>query len=374
MQLEDVKIYNFLSKDNSTNDNVLDFLNRTLTMFAYKRLPESLPEREIELIAQCHGYGIVTEWKDELLALWGSFAPPYDAYYRAKNVLVCNPWANINQTFEIDKDCVLFRNDPLNRGLLPLLTRYSSMMTEAEITFIRALINFRAMFVFTGDEDADKKSAEIFMKNIEEGKAGTVVSGGFEHQVGAQPLLTNAGNYITQAIEAQQYILGMLYQKIGLQSTFNMKRERLTAEESSLDTDPLRPLIDAMLEERQNAVNKINKMYGTDIEVEFNSSWAKYNPTLTKDGEGLPNVSDKTDSTEEPEETVEETVEEVTEPEETVEEEVSEETIEDVTEDTPEEVEALEEIKETLEDIAEAIKEEGEEDNEVEGRNADSVG
>ena len=341
---ESTKIYNFLEKDKSTKDTIMDFLNRTLTMFAYKKLPETLPEREVELIAQCHGYGIVTDWKDELVALWGAFAPPYDVYYRARNVLVCNPWADINQTFEIGKDCVLFRNDPLNRGLLPLLTRYSSLMTEAEITFIRALINFRAMFVFTGDEDADKKSAEQFMKNIEDGKAGSIVSGGFEHQVGAQPLLANASNYITQAIEAQQYILGMFYQKIGLQSTFNMKRERLTAEESSLDTDPLRPLIDAMLEERQLAVSKINKMYGTDIEVEFNSSWSKYNSSLVKDGDGIVTESNLTDTT------TEGTTEEV--PEET-----PEETPEDVTEDTPDEVKALEEIKESLENIANAIEE-----------------
>ena len=367
--LDSTKLYDFLDKDVSVKDTVFDFLNRTLTMFTYKKLPDSLPERELELIAQCHGYGIVADHKDELVGLWGTFAPPYDVYYRAKNVLVCNPWADINRTYEIDKDCVLLRNDPLNRGLLPILNRYGSLMTEAEITFLRALINFRAMFVFTGDEDADKKSAEIFLQKIEEGKAGVMVTGGFEHAVGAQPLLSNASNYITQAIEAQQYILGMFYQKIGLQSTFNMKRERLTENETNLDEDPLRPLVDSMLEERQLFCEKLNKMFGTDVSVEFGSSWAKYNPSLAKDGDGLPTAEEETESNltdSTPEETTEEAPEEA--PEET-----PEETPEDVTEDTPEEVEALEEIKEALEDIAEALDESEVKADEDEGRNADTT-
>ena len=285
-KLDGIQLYNSNSiedclafKTKSQSSTVMDWLERTLTMFKWNNLPDSMPERELELIHQINGYGIATEYSGEIVALWGSWAPPYDLYYRAKNVLVNNPWAEpaIDKKFEIGKDCVLFRNDPLNRGMLPLFEKYAAMMTEAEVTFIRALINFRAMFVFTGDSDADKESAETFMKQIEAGKAGSMVSGGFESEVGANPLLGSASNYITQSIEAQQYILGMLYQKIGIQSTFNMKRERLTDDETQLDTDPLRPLIDAMLEERQNFCKAVNEKYGLNISVEFNSSWSKYN-------------------------------------------------------------------------------------------------
>lgn len=271
--------YNILDKDTSRSDFVKDYLNRTLTMFTYKDLPESIPEVDLELILQTHGYGLITEHHNELVALWGSFASPCNVYYRETEIIVNNPWAGINRkyTIEKDKDGVLIKNDPLQRGLLPIFNRYGTLMTEAQITYWRALINFRAMFVFTGDEDADQQTAKLFMDKIEKGESGTIVTGGFENNIQAQPLLAQTSNYITQAIEAQQYVLGMLYQQIGLQSTFNMKRERQTANETNLDTDPLRPLIDAMLEERQKALDKINKKYGTNISVEFNGVWSKYN-------------------------------------------------------------------------------------------------
>ena len=43
--------------------------------------------------------------------------------------------------------------------------------------------------------------------------------------------------------------------------------------ESQLDEDMLHPLIDNMLKERQDALEKVNAMFGTDISVSFNSAW-----------------------------------------------------------------------------------------------------
>ena len=52
-----------------------------------------------------------------------------------------------------------------------------------------------------------------------------------------------------------------------------MKRERLTANEVEANTDNLYPLVDDMLKCRRLALEKINEMFGLNIEVQFNSSW-----------------------------------------------------------------------------------------------------
>ena len=74
-------------------------------------------------------------------------------------------------------------------------------------------------------------------------------------------------------IELKQYIIGSFYQKLGIQSNFNMKREALNSAESALNDDILYPLIDEMLEERQKGIEKINELYGTNISVELSSVW-----------------------------------------------------------------------------------------------------
>ena len=61
--------------------------------------------------------------------------------------------------------------------------------------------------------------------------------------------------------------------EIGLNANFNMKREYQSEEELQANTDVLLPLVDNMLACRKEAVEFINKTYGTSISVEKNSSW-----------------------------------------------------------------------------------------------------
>ena len=52
-----------------------------------------------------------------------------------------------------------------------------------------------------------------------------------------------------------------------------MKREYLSEEELRASSDVLMPLIDDMLRCREDAVEVINRIYGTSITVQKNSAW-----------------------------------------------------------------------------------------------------
>lgn len=354
--------------------NADNMLNKTLTMFKYKRLPESLPERELELILQVKGYGIITEHEGDIVALWGGYAPPLDVYYRPKKVIVVNPWADINKEYEIGTDCILIRNDPLDRGLIPILSKYSEELTEVDITKILALINLRAIYGISTSSDIEKASAEEFLKQIAEGKQGVMMGEDLASEIKTQPYATSINGYLTQIIEAEQYIKGSFYQEIGLQSTFNMKRERLSEAESGVDRDCLRPLIDSMLEERQRAIEKVNEKYGTDIEVEFNSSWSKYNYTdivvPVSDDSGVEDAETTDEGNAEFNEEGSEQVEGEGTPETEVTEEVvedeGEQLVETITEELAEKV-----LEKLVEAVTETKDEESEEDNEDKRDNAE---
>ena len=79
--------------------------------------------------------------------------------------------------------------------------------------------------------------------------------------------------YITQLIELIQYYKANMYNELGLNANYNMKRERLNLGEVSMNVDVLLPYVDNMLKERQNAVEKINEMFDTEISVKLASSW-----------------------------------------------------------------------------------------------------
>ena len=52
-----------------------------------------------------------------------------------------------------------------------------------------------------------------------------------------------------------------------------MKREAIGGNEAALNEDFLLPFIDDMLQCRREALEKINAMFGTEITVDFSSSW-----------------------------------------------------------------------------------------------------
>ena len=172
---------------------------------------------------------------------------------------------------------MLMRNDPLERGLLPIMHRYGALLTETDLTMYLADVNYRSIYNIVANTDREFESAKLYLQQIEEGKQGVMLEEDLSNGIKTNPYSNSSQGYITQIIELEQYLRGTFLNEIGLNANYNMKRERLSANETELNEDSLRPLIDVMLEERQKACEEINQQFGTDISVEFGSAWAKYN-------------------------------------------------------------------------------------------------
>ena len=78
---------------------------------------------------------------------------------------------------------------------------------------------------------------------------------------------------IGQLIELLQYYKASLFNDLGLNANYNMKRERLNTQEVSMNIDALMPFVDSMLTERVEGVKRVNEMFGTEISVTLGSSW-----------------------------------------------------------------------------------------------------
>lgn len=253
-------------------------LIKTNSIFNYTGLPDTINKHELEKILQINGYGIITEVNNELIALWGTEAPPYNIYYEPTKVIVANPWGDINKTFTIDDDCILIKNDCYKMGLLPILTRYNTLLCETDITLLCALINMRTMNIIKANDDNEKKVADEFLNKLIAGDLSALLSSKYnmsDNYIETLPYSNTSTNYITQLIEIEQYIRGTKLNEIGLQSNYNMKRERLSSSETTLNEDSLKPLIDDMLEQREIALENVNRKYGTNIKVNKNSAWDK---------------------------------------------------------------------------------------------------
>lgn len=263
-----------LNKEQLRRLYVKQNLLRTTQIFEYDNLPETIPKKDLELILQCYGSAIITKVNDKLYAFRGRLGGEPNPYYLPTMAVVANPALNFSKNLEIDKDCVVMLNDDLYMGLLPLINKNAILLAECDLSFKFAAVNMRLTSVINVKSDVEKASAEKFLEDIEAGeKIGVIASDEFQESNVEMYPYTSTSNIIQHLIELKQYIIGSFYQDLGIQATFNMKREAINEAEAGMNEDILYPTIDDMLNQRQIALDKINEMYGTNITVRLSSIW-----------------------------------------------------------------------------------------------------
>lgn len=305
-------LMDFKNKEENVFAQQLYMLDRTQSLFEYDGLPDSIPQRMLEIYLQVNGHCIIAEYDGTFYAFTGGLGGVPDAYYMPTLYTVANPALNLSKQFKIGEDCILISNDSMFLGLMPLFNRYASMIAETELSMQLAVINARIIDLIVAEDDATRESAEEFLTNIAAGKLGVIGSNAFLSGLKTMPYASAShSNQITQLIEMEQYAKAAWYNELGLNANYNMKREALSSAESQLNNDALMPLIDDMLRCRRLALEKINEKFGLEITVELGSSWKDNELETVFELETMKNAADpEEEPAEDPEEEPEEEKEE----------------------------------------------------------------
>ena len=263
-----------------------------------------MQKTDLERLLQCNGFACVAERDGQLYAFYGGLGGEPNPYYLPTICTVANPALNFSQMFKIDVDCVIVKNDSYYNGLLPLINRYSAQLAENDISLRIADINARIISLITAPDGNTKLAAEEYIKKIIAGEIGIIADESFLDGIKAQPLAGSGyAGIITDLIELEQYLKASCYNELGINSNYNMKRESLNTEESQLNHDALIPLVEDMLQNRQQGIEKVNQMFDTQISVKLGGVWRdRESPEVagfnepgferTKQGDNFDNVRD----------------------------------------------------------------------------------
>lgn len=249
-----------------------DMLNKSLTMFEWKNLPETLPAVEIEKQLQTNGYSIIAKVQGNIYAFQGGFSGQ-DPYNQPTKAIVNNPSLKYNGTFTINDDCVIIKNDDMQQGLIHIYNKYGTLLIENQITMLMTDYNYRMPFTISSKDDTTTQSAREYLQKVIDGSLGVIGEAKLFDALKVTPTNNKGVNSFADLYGYQQFIEAQLNNTIGLATNNNMKRERLTTNEIEVNKNASYPLIDNMLRNRKQAVEKINKMFDLDIDVEFSSIW-----------------------------------------------------------------------------------------------------
>ena len=359
------------------------YLSRLQSMFKYKNLPDTIPAKWLENYLLVNGFTVFIKDGDDLICTYAGVGADPDVYFIPTKAIVSNPYLkhkSAAREYTRDVDCVVMYNDTYCQGLLPMIKKYCAQMVEIDVSFYLNTVMSRGTAVLSATDDNTKVSAELWLKHIKEGKLGVIGESNFtlaDRDLTVNQLSGTDGT-LTNLIEAMQYVKASLYNELGLQANYNMKREAINSGESQLTEDQLHPLIDNMLKERQEGLDRVNAMFGTNITVTFNSAWEINEREEEAAIEQIEATTEQTEAAAETAEagpvlqdsetvTDEEVTEDISDNETETEEAPSEEVTEEVTDE--EEAEEAPEVEVTIsddaiEEIAEKVAEklEGEED------------
>lgn len=276
----------YVTDKSKSSASIINYmLARLQKMFKYKNLPESIPRQYLENYLLVNGSCIIARDKknpsdQSIYAFVGAAGGEPDIYYRPTKYMIANPSLQFSAEYYIsntdpnhERDAILVRNDTMWQGLYPMMARYAALISENLLTIRTADVMLRVLALITAPDDSSRLAADQFLKDIVDGKLASIAENRFLDGIRMQNPPSNNGSYLTQFIELHQYLVGSFYNEVGLNANYNMKREALSESETGLNDDSLMPLCEDMLRCRREDMQAVNELFGTSIEVDFDSSW-----------------------------------------------------------------------------------------------------
>ena len=316
---------------------IKDVLIQTLaSMFTYKNLPESINEDFIERYLIMNGSAAVwildnplaVRYKDELIVSIGCPAERPDAYGIGKNYIASTMDGYVKTLDETN--CVVGWNNSLHISDMALINNFTDMLTEMFVSLKANVLYSRYKPVFKAGDDKEKRAIEEAFSKIKDDLAPIVItSSNILAELEGNPEtiktfdITDVKNsdklqYIIKSIED---IFRLFYTLYGQCIQGNGKKAQQTVDEVEGSTSTSFILPNDRLKQRRKWIEKINKLFDKNYEVDFSDAWKtesiKYKKEADIDDNGeLEELTETGEETEEEtvkqteEETVKETVEE----------------------------------------------------------------
>ena len=250
-----------------------------LHIFEIGSVPESVNYQFLKMCVILLGRSCFFDYDGKLIALNAAPAGRPDLYYIPEKVIITNPRFNRSYNLTPGQDCEIVYCTSLDPyywgrgsgGLYSLISTTASLMADNYLSLNIAQKNLRLTNAFAADDQATKESLEEAMKVAYEGRPFLVVQKSLIDKLETLPMAADGSNQVLiQMLDVHKYILSEFYAAIGLQEAQQMKRERLiTAEVEDGAELPLFNIQD-MIETITDGIERVNAMFGTEMNVEIN--------------------------------------------------------------------------------------------------------
>lgn len=186
-------------------------------------------------------------------------------------VIVANPvLGNFDRI--IDEDCVLVKLSYDYRGLMDIVYRYATMLSECDCSISVNLMNSKVAFIGLVESKAQANSMKLMYDKITAGEPAVFVKGS---QINGDQILYNhvKENFIASDIQIlKRKIMSEFLTEIGVNNANTDKRERLTDNEVEANDSEIQLNAGYWLDQIREGLDKANKMFGLSLAIDLKNT------------------------------------------------------------------------------------------------------
>ena len=261
-------------------------LNYCLGIYKYTGLPKSLPAREVLMNLILTGHAVIFQNGTELVTTRTQLFD-FDLYYRPTKATFGNVVMK-SKTLNLGKDSEVvylnriqgnvLNNQMVDSGLKTFIARYARQLADIESTINIYAVNIRNTSFPVASDEPTRKQVENFYNQMVLGKRSVITDNivlDTFRNVDIAPI--RSGDRLNDLLTARDKVLANFMQDIGIKYRQDNKKAQMTEDEIETDEQLLVINVQDMLEVQKEGFERVNNMFGTNIDVYINPIYDRTN-------------------------------------------------------------------------------------------------
>lgn len=255
----------------SFNFYVRALFRKAMSIYEFENIPEEWDLDYMISVLLAQGFVTITDTALGVIPLRCGVSG-INVYNHPTRVIIANPvLGNLERT--IDEDCVLVKMSYDYRGIMDIVYRYATMLSECDSSLSVNLMNSKVAFIGLVESKAQANSMKLMYDKISAGEPAVFVKGS---QINADQILYNhvKENFVADDIQLlKRKLMSEFLTEIGVNNANTDKRERLTDNEVEANDSEIQLNAGYWLDNITEGFNKANKMYNLNIVVKLKNTF-----------------------------------------------------------------------------------------------------
>lgn len=244
---------------------------KAMSIYEFKNIPENWDFDYFLSILLSQGFITVTDTALGVVPLRCGISG-INVYNHPTTVIIANPvLGNLERT--IDEDCTLIKIAYDYRGIMDIVYRYATLLSECDSSISVNLMNSKVAFIGLVESKAQANSMKAMYDMISKGEPAVFVKGS---QINSDTILYNhvKENFVAGDIQIlKRKIMSEFLTEIGVNNANTDKKERLTDNEVEANDSEIQLNAGYWLENIREGLEKTNKMFNLNLTVDLKDTY-----------------------------------------------------------------------------------------------------